>query len=93
MQSGKTLRHYPDMPLPQQNWGDLVPNPLLQEQLAFDQEEMSNRVNQNCPHFNPEQKLASSGNASSSVVSLQGMLAPVVPVALCQALVALCCAP
>ena len=35
-----------------------VPNPLLQEQLAFDQEEMSNRVNQNYPHFNPEQKLA-----------------------------------
>ena len=58
MQSGKNLRHYPDMPLPQQNWYDFVPNPILQEQLAFDQEEMSNRVNQNYPYFNPEQKLA-----------------------------------
>ena len=29
MHSGKTLRHYPDIPLPQQNWDDLVPNPLL----------------------------------------------------------------
>ena len=58
MQSGKNLRHYPDMPLPLQNWDDFIPNPLLQEQLTFDQEEMSNRVNQNYPHFNPEQKLA-----------------------------------
>ena len=58
MQSGRNLRHYPDMPLPQQNWDDLVPNPLLQEQLAFDRDEMSNMVNQNYPHFNPEQKLA-----------------------------------
>ena len=58
MWSGKKLRHYPDMPLPQQNWDDFVPNPLLQEQLAFDQEEMSNRVNKSYPHFNPEQKLA-----------------------------------
>ena len=58
MQSGKTLKHYHDMPLSQQYWDDLVPNPLLQEQLTFDQEEMSKRVNQNYPHFNPEQKLA-----------------------------------
>ena len=58
MQSRKTLKHYHDMPLPQQYWDDLVPNPLLQEQLTFDQEEMSKRVNQNYPHFNPEQKLA-----------------------------------
>ena len=58
MQSGKNLRHYPDMPLPQQSWDDFILNPLLQEQLTFDQEEMSNRVNQNYPHFGPEQKLA-----------------------------------
>src|SRR6267143_100262 len=51
-ESGKTLLHYPDMPLPQQLWDGLVPNPLLQEQLAYDQEEMSTRVDQNYPGFN-----------------------------------------
>ena len=66
MQSGKNLRHYPDMTLPQQNWDDFVPNPLLQEQLTFDQEEMSNRVNQNYPHFNLEQKLAFEKNFDSA---------------------------
>ena len=46
------------MPLPQQDWDVIVPNPLMNEQLAYDQDAMSNRVEHNYPCFNPEQKLA-----------------------------------
>ena len=46
------------MPLPQQDWDVIVPNPLLNEQLACDQDAMSNRVEHNYSCFNPEQKLA-----------------------------------
>ena len=58
MQAGKSLRQYPDMPLPQQVWDNVVPNPLLQEQLAYDHDEVTNLVAQNYPRFNPQQKLA-----------------------------------
>ena len=56
--SEKALQNYPEMPLPQQDWDVIIPNPLLNEQLAYDGEAMSNRVEQNYPCFNPEQKLA-----------------------------------
>ena len=39
-------------------WQIIVPNPLLQEQLACDQEAMLNSIDYNYPHFNPEQKVA-----------------------------------
>ena len=58
MVSEKSLQNYPEMPLPQQDWDVIIPNPLLNEQLAYDQEAMSNRVEHNYPCFNPEQKLA-----------------------------------
>ena len=54
MFSEKSLQNYPEMPLPQQNWDVIVPNPLLNEKLAYDQEAMSNRVEHNYPFFNPE---------------------------------------
>ena len=54
----ESLQNYPEMPLPQQACDVIVPNPLLNEQLACDWEAMSNRVEHNYPCFNPEQKLA-----------------------------------
>ena len=57
MASEKSLQQYPEIPLPQQNWEVIAPNLLLNEQLAYDQEAMSNRVEYNYPCFNPEQKL------------------------------------
>ena len=57
MVSERSLQQYPEMPLPQQDWHVIVPNPLLNEQLACDQEAMSNRVEHNYPDLNPEQKI------------------------------------
>ena len=54
----KSLSDYPNMPLPQNEWDHLNPNPLLNEQLAYDPEEMSNNVARDYPNFNPEQKHA-----------------------------------
>ena len=58
MVSEISLQQYPQMPLLKQDWDVIVPNPLLNKQLAYNQEPMSNRVEYNYPHFNPEQKLA-----------------------------------
>jgi hypothetical protein len=57
MKSGKLLDNYPDMPLPQQNWDILVANHLLQEQLAYEPQDMTHFVDDHYPHFNAEQKL------------------------------------
>ena len=54
----KSLSDYPNMPLPQQEWDQLTPNPLLNEQLAYDQEEMARNVDNVYPNFNSEQKHA-----------------------------------
>ena len=51
MVSEKSLQNYPEMPLPKEDWDVIIPNPLLNEQLAYDQDAMSNRVEHNYPHF------------------------------------------
>jgi hypothetical protein len=44
------------MPDPQQQWDALDANPLLQEQLAYDPDEMRNYVDQCYPTFNDQQR-------------------------------------
>ncbi|KXN85802.1 ATP-dependent DNA helicase pif1, partial [Leucoagaricus sp. SymC.cos] len=62
MEFGDDLTKHPNMPLPNgpddngRQWLDLANNPMLASQLAYDHEELQNRVDRNYQQFNYEQK-------------------------------------
>jgi hypothetical protein len=56
IQSAKTLLDFPPMPLYQQQWGLIVNNPLLQEQLSYDAEELAVQAVERRESFNVEQR-------------------------------------
>ncbi|KXN90354.1 hypothetical protein AN958_04387 [Leucoagaricus sp. SymC.cos] len=64
MEFGDDLTKYPNMPLPNgpddngHQWLNLANNPMLASQLAYDHEELQNRVDRNYQQFNHEQKFS-----------------------------------
>jgi len=55
IQAAKSLGDFPDMPLPQQQWGIIANNPILQEQISYDLEELAVQVEERKQTFNLEQ--------------------------------------
>ena len=56
IQSNKSLQDFPDMPLFQEQWGNIVNNSLLQEQLNYDVVELAVQVAERKDSFNVEQR-------------------------------------
>ena len=73
MKTNRSLQDFPDMPTPQQQWDLLQVNPLLQEQLAYDPEQMRHFVDQRYPQFRPQQKSVYD-NVMDSVTNESGRL-------------------
>lgn len=71
IRSGKSLRNYPPMPLPQLPWGAGLDNPLLHEELDYDVASLQNQVDSNRQHFNDEQS-AAFDNVMDSVTHNKG---------------------
>ncbi|OBZ78054.1 hypothetical protein A0H81_02325 [Grifola frondosa] len=58
LKSGKNLSHFPPMPMPQLPWAAIVDNPLLQQELAYDDAELHLEVENNKDQFNAQQRTA-----------------------------------
>ena len=56
--SNKSLRDWPMLPLPQQNWEHAMGNRLIAEQRNYNQEEQMQYAEDGIPHLNPEQQSA-----------------------------------
>jgi hypothetical protein len=57
-QSGRSLRDFPPMPLPQMNWGQIVGNRLLAEQKDYDPEEQQRLADEYIAKLNADQQKA-----------------------------------
>ncbi|KAJ6587605.1 hypothetical protein DFH09DRAFT_883413, partial [Mycena vulgaris] len=53
--SAKSLRDFPPMPQPVENWAQLDGNRLIAEQLAYDRDEQRNLAEPRIQAFNAEQ--------------------------------------
>jgi hypothetical protein len=56
--SNKSLRNWPMLPLPQQNWDDAMGNRLIAEQRDYNQEEQAQHAEDRIPRLNQEQQSA-----------------------------------
>jgi hypothetical protein len=56
--SNKSLRNWPMLPLPQQDWENAMGNRLIAEQRNYDQEQQAQYAEDRIPCLNPEQRSA-----------------------------------
>ena len=54
-ESGHTLNNWPSMPKPQNDWNDLVINPLIAEQLNYDRNALCIYLDSRLPCLNKDQ--------------------------------------
>ncbi|KAJ6462876.1 hypothetical protein C8R45DRAFT_759416, partial [Mycena sanguinolenta] len=54
-ESGRSLKDWPTMPLPQRDWDAEVMNPLMAEQLDYNQVEERELAERQTVQLNPEQ--------------------------------------
>ncbi|KAJ7638112.1 hypothetical protein B0H17DRAFT_888722, partial [Mycena rosella] len=54
-ESGRSLKDWPTMPLPQTDWDAEIVNPLIADQLAYDRDEECEQAERQTALLNPEQ--------------------------------------
>ena len=57
-ESGHSLNNWPSMPKPQNDWNELVVNPLIAEQLNYDRNSLHADLNSRLPRLNDDQRNA-----------------------------------